>query len=67
MDMLPCRCFAVFETCWHRGFPILEKSVEMELKWSLRTFARSLDVKNWFNQTAGVLGMRRWSWFGRGG
>ena len=49
------------------GFPFLKKVVEMELKWSLRTFARSLDVKNWFNQTAGVLGMRRWSWFGRGG
>jgi hypothetical protein len=56
-----CRCFAVFKPVGIDGFPILEKSVELELKWSLRTFARSLDVKNWFNRTAGVLGMRRWS------
>ena len=39
----------------------------MELKWTLRTVARSLDVKNWFERTGDVLGMRRWSWFVRGG
>ena len=39
----------------------------MELKWTLRTVARSLDVENWFERTGDVLGMRRWSWFGRGG
>ena len=49
------------------GFPFLKKMVELELKRTLRTFARSLDVDNWFKRTAGMLGMRRWSWSGRGG
>jgi len=38
----------------------------MELKWTLRMVARSLDVENWFERTGDVLGMRRWSWFVRG-
>ena len=48
------------------GFPFLKKVVEMELKWTLRMVARSLDVENWFERTGDVLGMRRWSWFVRG-
>ena len=38
----------------------------MELKWTLRMVARSLDVENWFGRTGDVLGMRRWAWFVRG-
>ena len=38
----------------------------MELKWTLRMVARSLDVENWFERTGDVLGMHRWSWFVRG-
>ena len=39
----------------------------MELKWTLRMVAESLDVENCFERTEDVLGVRRWSWFFRGG
>ena len=66
----PCR-FLPFvepvEVAVCRFFFSFKKVVEMELKWTLRTVARSLDVENWFERTGDVLGVRQWSWFVRGG